>query len=96
MEEFTKYDIDKLMFSLVDPTFIEGIAEVLTIGATKYSPNNWKMIQQGETYRYKDALLRHINQYMKGDILDDDTHKSHLLHAACNLMFLHYFDRITK
>jgi hypothetical protein len=93
MDTFTKDDSTKSMFSLIEPDFLEGIAKVMTLGAHKYSPNNWKLIHPSEKSRYKDALLRHINEYMKGNILDEETHHSHLYHAACNLMFLDYFDK---
>jgi len=90
---FKKDDIGKPMLSLIEPDFIEGVARVLTIGGKQYGLDNWKSIPIEEKRRYKDALLRHINEYMKGNILDDDTHESHLYHAACNLMFLDYLDR---
>jgi hypothetical protein len=82
------------MFSLIEPRFIEGVAQVLSEGAAKYSIDNWKNLPVNEKRRYKDALLRHINEYMKGNILDSETHHSHLYHAACNLMFLDYFDKV--
>ena len=94
MSEFNKDDVGKPMLSLIEPTFIEGIAKVLTIGGKNYGFDNWKSIPISEKRRYKDALLRHINEYMKGNILDSDTSESHLYHAACNLMFLNYLDNI--
>ena len=93
MSEFKKNDEDKLRMSLVEPEFIEGIASVLTDGAKMYGVDNWKTLNPKEKYRYKDALLRHVSEYMKGNILDNTSHKSHLLHAACNLMFLYYMDQ---
>jgi len=93
MSGFLKDDQDKLRMSLVQPEFIEGIAEVLTEGAKVYGANNWKTLPPKDKYRYKDALLRHVSEYMKGNILDSSSHKSHLLHAACNLMFLYYMDQ---
>ena len=96
MSEFIKHDDGKLMMSLMEPDFIEGIAKILTLGATKYGVENWKTLPADEKRRYKDALLRHTNEYMKGNILDPETHESHLLHCACNLMFLHYFDKRSK
>lgn len=90
-ETFTKFDTGKLMLSLVDPEYITGTAEVLTIGAAKYTPDNWKKVDDPK--RYVDALLRHIYAWMSGETLDPETAKSHLMHASCNLMFLYHFDR---
>ena len=91
---FKKNDKDKTMFSLVEPDFIKGVAEILTEGAKTYGIENWKSLPESERRRYKDALLRHINTYMSDDIIDQDSGKHHLLHVACNCMFLHYFDKL--
>ena len=90
---FKKLDSGKTRFTLVDPVFVEGFAKILTDGAQKYGVDNWKLLPDDELHRYQDALLRHINSYFKGEKLDPDTGMSHLYHAACNLMFLDYFDR---
>lgn len=90
-EAFTKYDNHKIMPSLIEPEYIIGTAEVLTIGAVKYSKDNWKRCDDID--RYKDALLRHTYAYLSGEKIDPETGKSHLYHMSCNLMFLDYFDR---
>ena len=95
-EIFRKDDAEKLMFSLIEPAFLEGMAKVLTDGGIRYGFNNWKNLRSEEKTRYKDALLRHINNYMKGHMLDDDSHQHEMLHVACNAMFLHYFDTIDR
>jgi hypothetical protein len=92
MSEFKKYDDGKLKFSLIEPTFIEGIAKVLTDASYEYGENNWKTIDQNELVRYKDALMRHMYSYMKGNIFDDKSKQHEMLHIACNAMFLFYFD----
>jgi hypothetical protein len=56
--------------------------------------NNWRLCE--DTSRYKDALLRHIYAYLSGEQQDQETSLSHLAHAACNLMFLQYFDNLKK
>jgi len=94
MSEFVKQDSGKLRLSLIEPQFIKGTAEVLTIGAEKYSPGNWKNCEDRK--RYEDALLRHIYDYLQGNKCDDESGVSHLYHAACNLMFLDSFDREGK
>jgi hypothetical protein len=88
---FEKFDNGKAQMSLLDPHFIEGIAEVLTIGAKKYSPDNWKRCK--DKSRYVDALYRHFTAYMKGEEVDPESGLSHLYHMGCNIMFLDFFDR---
>lgn len=88
---FKKYDYGKPQMSLIDPYFIEGTAEVLTMGANKYGKENWK--QCNDVTRYKDALYRHFNAYLKGEEFDSESGMSHLYHMSCNIMFLSYFDR---
>lgn len=80
----------KTMFQLLDPTFIEGFADILTLGAIKYAPDNWKKVPREE---YERAAYHHWNEYLKGNKLDDETGKSHLYHMACNIMFLDWNDR---
>lgn len=94
MSEFEKQDDGKLRLSLIEPQFIKGTAEVLTLGAEKYSAGNWKNCE--DRARYEDALLRHIYDYLQGNKRDDESGVSHLYHAACNLMFLDAFDREGK
>ena len=90
-KKFIKYDKDKLQYSLIDPFFIEGVTEVLTYGANKYYKDNWKKVDSVD--RYVDALERHVIAYRKGETKDPESKLSHLLHAACCLMFLYYFER---
>lgn len=80
----------KTMFQLLDPYFIEGTADVLTMGALKYARDNWKKVPRDE---YERAIQHHMNEYMKGIKNDDESGKSHLFHIACNAMFLDWFDR---
>lgn len=85
---FIKNDQNKIQPSLIQPEFIEGMAKVLTLGAQKYSKDNWKKCEDKD--RYKDALLRHVLAYLKGEEKDEESGLSHLHHAACNLMFLEF------
>lgn len=82
--------VTKTMFQLIDPYYIEGIGDVLTMGAEKYSPDNWKKVDKTE---YKRAMYHHMNEYLKGHKIDDESGLSHLYHLATNLMFLDWFDR---
>ncbi len=86
-----KFDPGKLKFSLIEADFLTGVADVLTRGAVKYSPGNWKLVEGGSD-RYYDALMRHLVAWRAGEKLDPETGLSHQLHIACNVMFLHWFD----
>ena len=88
--QFTKYDQGKARFDLIDPYFHEDLAKVLTMGANKYSDNNW---QKGEIDRYIAATERHLNALKKGENEDPESGISHTAHASTNLMFIHYLMR---
>jgi hypothetical protein len=85
-----KYDNDKLRYDLLDPEYTEGIVKVLTLGAKKYAADNWKNVPDPKN-RYYAALMRHIQDWRKGEILDEEWGTPHLHHAACCLMFLSFF-----
>lgn len=81
----TKHDYGKLRFDLLDPRSMEEFVKVLTFGAMKYSPDNWRLV---EPERYTAALGRHINAWRRGEAKDNETGIHHLAHAMCNIMFL--------
>lgn len=89
-----KYDADKPRMDLLDPEFLEGVAQVLTFGANKYSANNWR---SGIAYsRLIAAAYRHLGAINKGQDLDPETHLQHAYHAACCMMFLSYMIKHRK
>lgn len=90
-----KFDTDKSRWDLLDYNFIEDLARVLTFGAKKYAPNSWQYVQDAEN-RYFAAAMRHLTAYRRGQTIDDETGISHLVHAACNLMFLFAFNKETE
>lgn len=84
--EFMKFDDNKVRYDLLPPEFLEGVAKVLTVGAAKYAPNNWR--KNTELWRYEAAMMRHFEAYRSGEYLDPETGLPHLHHAATNLAFL--------
>ena len=82
-----KFDHGKPMPSLLPAAALLAISRVLTIGAKKYAPDNWKYVAGAEK-RYMDALWRHLLAYMEGEELDPETGESHMAHIGCNVMFL--------
>ena len=90
-EQGNKNDDNKTRFDLLEPDFINEVAKVMTHGAHKYGPENWKKVGNAKA-RYMAALLRHINAWQQGERNDPETGMHHLAHATCNLMFLFYGD----
>lgn len=91
---FIKHDNGKPLISLIEPSFITGLAEVMTQGADKYGKDNWKLCEEPE--RYLNALLRHAIAYWGGEKIDKELGKSHLYCIAFNAMALDHFDRNLK
>lgn len=85
--EGVKYDSGKPMMRLVPPRALRETAKVLTFGASKYSPENWRQLENLDD-RYLDAALRHINEYQTGRVNDEESGCHVLAHAICDLMFV--------
>jgi lysine/ornithine N-monooxygenase len=86
-----KFDQEKPQWTLVPFKAFDHVVEVLTIGAKKYAPDNWKKVPNARQ-RYIDAAFRHMSAYAGGEKLDAETGKNHLAHAVCCLLFLLAFD----
>lgn len=80
-----KFDTDKLRFDLIPAIATEGLAAVLTYGAKKYKPNNWRSV---DPQRYVAAFERHWHAYISGEMLDKESGLPHLAHCMTNLTFL--------
>ena len=91
VEKGVKFDDEKPQWGLLPFKQVEQVVDVLTFGAKKYSPDNWKKVPEAER-RYFDAMMRHIAHYKYDSKLDDETGKSHLAHAICCALFLMGFD----
>ena len=94
VEEFLKFDSKKLRPDLVPASSTRALAEVLTFGARKYKPDNWRNC--GDLSRYKAALERHFLAYKEGEILDQESGMPHLWHAMANIAFLIELDGKSK
>jgi hypothetical protein len=87
-----KYDNDKPQWSLMQWGALTEVVDVLTYGAKKYSPDNWKKVPNARQ-RYLDAGFRHFTAYAAGEKNDSETGMSHLAHAMCCMLFLLAFDK---
>lgn len=86
VEEFMKFDGDKLRYDLIPPEATKALARVLTYGARKYKPDNWRKVD--DVWRYKAALMRHYEAWREGETHDKESGMHHLEHMLCNAAFL--------
>ena len=82
-----KYDSGKPQYGLIPPNALKQVAEVLTFGATKYGPDNWRHVDNAKE-RYFDALQRHVWEWKMGQQTDPETSKHHMAHAICCALFI--------
>lgn len=86
-----KFDGNKPQYGLLPPLALRATVDVLTFGAEKYVPDNWKFVPDSKR-RYFDALQRHLWAYKDGEKIDPESNMHHLAHAMCCLMFLYEHD----
>jgi len=85
VEEFMKFDDGKLRYDLIPTSSTLALARVLSHGAKKYKPNNWRA---GSIERYVAAAFRHFEAYRSGEFFDQDSGLPHLEHLLTNIAFL--------
>lgn len=78
-----KYDTDSLSELRVQD--IEEMLEVFEFGVGKYHP--WSFLDLNP-YTLVPALFRHLYKYHYISKTDEETHVSHLAHAACNIRMI--------
>lgn len=80
----------KLRWELLPLWLIEKLVEVFHFGASKYGPNTWQGLEDGEN-RYRAALLRHLTAHEKGELRDPESGLLHAQHLAWNALAILYF-----
>ena len=86
MSEGRKDDQGKLRYDLLPPDALEALVEIFTDGAAKYGEYNWS---QGMAWsRPFAAAQRHLWAWWAHQDMDQESGRSHLAHAAVNLLFL--------
>jgi len=88
-----KFDGGKPQYGLLPPNALRATVDILTFGAEKYEPDNWKHVPDSKR-RYFDAAQRHLWDWKNGEQNDPESGKNHLAHALCCLMFLYEHDTI--
>lgn len=87
-----KYDAGKPRMDLLIPEFILGVGQALDFGAKKYGADTgWKNVENGKM-RYFSAAMRHMFHFLAGERKDKESGLHPLFHAACDLMFVFWFD----
>ena len=82
-----KDDQSKPRWDLLPWKAASAIVDVLTFGALKYTPGNWRLVPDARD-RYLAALLRHVSAWADGERMDPESGLHHLAHAGCCLVFL--------
>lgn len=84
-EETLKFDEGKPDFTLIPQEALLELAKVFTHGANKYGKHNYSL---GTDYsRYIAAAHRHINQWLRGEDIDE-IGTNHLANAAASLLMV--------
>jgi hypothetical protein len=87
----TKHDAEKPRWDLLPFAAVSAVVDVLTFGAKKYAPDNWRTVPEARR-RYTAAALRHTVAWWRGERVDAESGLPHLAHAACCLLFLAELD----
>lgn len=72
--------------SLVPRDPMKWVARVYGFGASKYADHNWR--KGYEFSKSIDSLQRHVDEFVLGNELDDESGLPHLAHAAFHLLSL--------
>lgn len=83
----TKLDDGKPRWDLLPHVSVAQVVAVLSFGAKKYAPDNWRTVQ-GWRWRYYAAAWRHAVAWWLGERHDPESGLHHLAHAACCMLFL--------
>lgn len=86
METGIKFDKEKPQMNLLDFSALEGLSQVLTMGAKKYGAGNWEL--GIDNSRLVASLLRHLSAHQRGEDIDDESGLPHIDHVGANWMFL--------
>jgi hypothetical protein len=83
-----KFDADKPRMDLLDSEFLEDMAGVLTFGAKKYAPHNWR--KGLHISRTIAAIYRHLGAINRGEDRDPESGLLHSAHLGVNVQFLNW------
>jgi hypothetical protein len=85
-KEGMRFNDNKMRFDLIPLEWEVELARVLTIGAAKYTEDNWlKGMPWKKIY---SSMVRHANKFRSGMSLDQETRCHHLAMVAWNALAL--------
>lgn len=88
-DQTIKADKGKLKLTSVPRQIIKEIARVREYGNNKYPEGGEDNYKQVEPERYRNALFRHLLEYLDDPYgVDKESGLPHLSHIACNVAFL--------
>jgi len=77
------------MMNLLDAQWLRDVAQVMTFGAGKYAPHNWR---KGINFsRVISAAYRHLTAINAGEDTDPETGLPHSAHLSCCAMFINWY-----
>lgn len=80
----------KVDMTLLPFDALSEVAKVMQFGCTKHGRGSWKTLNYD--YQYLLAkTYRHLGDWGMGKDKDDESDVTQLAHAACNIMFLIYY-----
>jgi hypothetical protein len=79
-----RYNNGKPDYSLIPMAALAEVAKVLEYGASKYERGNWLKPTSWEVSF--GCLQRHMSAWQAGEDNDTESGRSHIAHAACNLI----------
>lgn len=84
-----KDNVNKPRLDLIPALPLFRAGEVLSFGARKYKPHNWRLgLSWLETF---GSLQRHLFAWLDGEDDDRESGYHHLAHAVCQMLFLAEF-----
>jgi len=83
----TPFGLAKPGLQNVPPVAVLEVGRVMSFGAAKYGPMNWRHDEVSYS-TYYNAAIRHLFEAWDGNDLDFETGLPHLAHAAACLMIL--------
>jgi len=81
-----RFNQNKPKWSLVPQSALLPMVQVLEFGAEKYAPYNW--MKGLSVIEICESLKRHLDKFMEGENVDDESKLSHIGHIQCNALFL--------